>query len=168
MATGNAASKGSVQVTPQVLGAQWAAAQGAGAALLWDWAQSVLRFTVGDPKAKLADIGAACAAACKREKPYSKGWVSRALKAARAFSAKPASPEDAARFMDLFHGVDSKARKAKKTMSVDDALKAAAAFARKAVTLGADPDDVVSAITDALCDGGAADAAQAGSTRKAA
>jgi hypothetical protein len=135
----------------QELGARWSAAQGGSAVLLWRFAHSVLAFQSANPKVKLADIGASCANACKREKPYSKGWVSRAVKAARAIGHEPRTPEEATKFCDLFHGNNpARKSKSKANPSAEEALKAAIAFAKRAVKLGLDSDTVLETLAEEL------------------
>lgn len=147
----------SICASIQELGLRWKAAQGASAAALYRFAHSALAYQSANPKCKLADIGAACATAVGRQAPYSKSWASRAINAARAIGKEPTTPEEATRFSDIFHGVNSAARKQKSASAsadADAALRGAIAFARLAVKRGMDADSVESAIVDAL---GAAD-----------
>jgi len=141
------------------LGAQWAAVQTGGACFLWAFSQSLVGFVEANPKLKLAEIGVELAKAAKRSTPYSKPWVSRAIKAGRTITEEPTTEEQATAFCDLFYGNVKRtgAKTAKKPTSSDDALKAAIAFAKRAVKLGMDAADVQSEIADAL-DGDTEDA----------
>jgi len=146
----------------QELGLRWKAAQGASAAALYRFAQSALAYQSANPKCKLADIGGACAHAVGRPTPYSKAWASRAINAARAIGKEPTTPEEQTRFSDIFHGVNSAARKQKSASAdADAALRGAIAFARLAVKRGMDADAVENAITEALTDSDAGAAAAA-------
>jgi hypothetical protein len=136
--------------TAQDCGALWAAAQKGSALFLWRFAHGVARFVAANPKVKLAEIGQACADSCGRAKAYSKGWVSRAVKAAKAFPAAPATPEEAARFADLFHGNTPAQPKASKAGSAEDALAGAKSFAKLAVKRGLEAAAVLAALAAAL------------------
>ena len=148
------------EVTPadnlSQLGAQWSAAQVGTSTLVWRFAQSLLGFATANQSMKLAEIGAELGRAAKRAAPYSKTWVSRAIKAAKTFTTEPQSEEDASRFLDAFYGNETrterkaKARAAKTTPTAEDALKTAVFYARRAVKLGMNAELVTDTIADEL------------------
>ncbi len=158
----------SASYTIDQLGAQWSAAQGASAVHLWRFAQNLLAFSKANPKVTLADIGAQCAAAVSRAKPYSKPWVSRFITAAEKVTSEPVTALDQTAFIDIVHGNESVAATGAKSQPIDadGAVKAAIAFANKAVKLGKSPSDIVTAIASAI--GSAVSVASVKSTRKAA
>jgi hypothetical protein len=137
------------------LGAQWAAAQMGNAVYVWRFSQSLLSFAGANPSLKLADIGEELAKAAQRPTPYSKTWVSRALKAARTVQDEPQTESAATAFCDLFYGnvARTATTKAKTSPSAEDALKAAINFAKRAVKLGMKADEVAGAVSDAVGEG---------------
>lgn len=79
----------------------------------------------------------------------SKGWMSRVVKITTL--PEPKSTEDCRALLATLHGKSGVGKaKSGKAMSAEEAIKAAIAFARKAVKLGADADAVVDALTEAL------------------
>lgn len=138
------------------LGAQWAASQSGTACLVWRFAQSLLGFATANTELKLADIGVELARAAKRAEPYSKTWVSRAIKAAKTFTSEPETEEDASRFLDSFYGNETrrerqaKTKTSKTTPTAEDALRTAVTYAKRAVALGMNAELVTDAIAEAV------------------
>lgn len=134
------------------LSSRWAAAQTGGANMLWRFCQSLKLFSASNPEAKQVDIGVECAKAAGRTAPYSKSWVSRAIKCANTFAEAPVTPEDATSFMDIFHGREVKALKTKTTSTgtSKDAIASAISYAKLAVKRGMSVHETLTAIADAL------------------
>lgn len=134
------------------LGAAWGAVNMGSAVYVWRFSQALVGFVNENPKLKLAEIGAALGTGAKRSEPYSKAWVSRAIKAGRTVTTEPVTEDAATAFLDLFYGnVKRRAAAGKKTNpTAEEMLKAACNFARKAVRLGLEADEVASAVSDAV------------------
>jgi hypothetical protein len=154
------------------VGAAWAASQDGSAELLHGFARGLLAFTE-DPAnkdIKQADIGAACARAEGRkdmtkgvvdtntglmvypDKPYSPSWVSRALKAAKAFPEKPTDSATSAAFCRMFYGHDKRVAKAADPSAKDPQknLDACVKNAIKAFEGGFSGADIIGAVTAAI------------------
>lgn len=130
-------------LTLDKLSKSWDACKGGTGRILWTFAKQVETYKSQNPKVKGQDIAKALG--------KSPSWVSKVLGAAKAYPKAPETVEQAAAFYDKFHGVDSAKREKSKTpMDAAAALKAAIAFARKAVKLGADAEEVSNAIAEAL------------------
>jgi hypothetical protein len=153
MATNKASVSTGATVTATDIARKWEAAQRGSADLLWQFSRALLGFVTANPKVKYAEIGEQCAIEAKRATPYSKSWVSKALKAARATPTAPATPAEATAFYDLFNG--NKARKGKKTKAsptAEEMIKAGLAFLKRAAAEGAEVEDIEERVHEALTD----------------
>src|SRR5262245_4197386 len=83
------------------------------AAAKWRWAKQILALRDSQPDKKRAaldkELGAECAKAVGRNKPYSPQWVRAYVNAARQFQAAPTTPVEADQFLALCNNAQSTA-----------------------------------------------------------
>jgi hypothetical protein len=79
----------------------------------WRWANQILKLRDGQPEKKRGvldkEIGAECAKAVGRDKPYSPQWVRAYVNAARQFQSQPTTPKEAEQFLALCNNAQTPA-----------------------------------------------------------
>lgn len=141
---------------------QWGVTAQADGELLWRFGRTLLAYVEANPKSKQVDIGVALAYAVTRPKPYSPTWVSRALKASRAWEQPPANPAEGEAFRQVFYGHEARPTKvATPSTSPDAALEHVARWVREALNRGATPAQVSACVASAIASVGSPTAAAA-------
>jgi hypothetical protein len=152
-----------VQVVERIAKAYSALSRADGGAR-WRWAKQILALRDAQPEKKRSaldkEIGAECAKAVGRDKPYSPQWVRAYVNAARQFQSEPTTAEQAAEFLALCNNAQSKSEakseerseeaETKKAGTKEDALRMLASAAKLARKRGASDLEIAQAMTGSL------------------
>ena len=120
------------------VGAHWRRGTGQVCAMaLWRFWRGVSNMLASEGAPKQSDIADACG--------RHPGWVSRGVKAARAFDTAPIGEDAADKFMLLLDG-KAAPKKDKESASAADRIKIAQSWLRSAHKAGATLDDIAQAV----------------------
>jgi len=135
-----------------ILASNWASVVDAAGANIWGFGQALAAFMAANPNVTQTVIGTALAKQVNRSKPYSKSFISRAVKASKTFPNKPETAAESEAFLEAFYGnVPGKNKEAnKRGLTKAQALANVAMFAKKAVELGASPSDAIETVRSAV------------------
>lgn len=140
------------------LGKLWVAAQSGSAIFLWRFASGLLGYVSANAKETIQQTADGMG--------KSRTFVSRALKAARAFPNAPTATDDQTRFVDMFYGNEGKtaAQKNKTTANPADTGKGFIRAGVRSCLKGGMSAEEISAYVAECLTGAAADAAKAAAT----